>query len=129
MTTTIQITKVGSDSYAFTITIYNVNGGLGYISFSCNDEAFFEYFGGGVVFTNFDLPDADDKLRRIPAGTTTALMFWDADGIQHFQSIVPETMVNIIYANPQAIAKAIYQNITGQEYPGGDVTVIFPNNQ
>lgn len=122
MTTTIQITKTGSDSYAFTTAIYNVAGGLGYISFSCNDEAFFEYFGGGVVFTKVDWVLSDT------GATETALKYYDQDGIELHEAIYPFAMVKIIYANPQLIAKAIYQNITGQPYPGGDVSVIFPNN-
>ena len=121
MTTTIQITKVGPDSYAFGATIYNVAGGLGYISFSCNDSAFFEYFGG-AVFEKFDFVLSDS------GATETALKYYDQDGIELYDYIHPFAMVKIIEANPQAIAKAIYQNIARQEYPGGDVTVIFPNN-
>ena len=117
MTTTIQITQTGSDSYAFTITIYNVAGGLGYISFSCNDSAFFEYFGGGVVFTKIEI----DGMEMVK--------YCDAEGIECYCTPGGYSMVWIIEANPHAIAKAIYQNITGQEYPGGDVSVIFPNNQ
>ena len=116
MTTTIQITKTGKDSYAFTITIYNVNGKGGYISFSCNHEAFFAYFGGGTVFT------------KTEEGGLQMLKYYDADGIALHCSTAPHTLVWIINANPQAIAKAVYQNITGQPYPGGDVSVIFPNN-
>ena len=123
MTTTIQITKVGPDSYAFGATIFNVAGGLGYISFSCNDESFFAYFGDGVVFTKVDWVLSDS------GATETALKYYDQDGIELYEAIHPFAMVKIINANPQAIAKAIYQNITGQEYPGGDVSVIFPNNQ
>jgi len=170
MTTTIQITKTGRDSYSFGATFYNVAGGLGYISFSCNDEAFFEYFGGGVIFTKVDLqnfeqtkkPKTDRIEFRINEDVKysasemaeaegislseyignliekslneedklpNAVKYWDADGIEIYEAIYPFAMVKIIYANPQAIAKAIYQNITGQEYPGGDVSVIFPNNQ
>lgn len=121
MTTTIQITQTGSDSYAFTITIYNVAGGLGYISFSCNDSAFFEYFGGSV-FEKFDFVLSDS------GATEKSLKYYDQDGIELYDYIHPFAMVKIIEANPQAIAKAIYRNITKYEYPGGDVTVIFPNN-
>lgn len=122
MTTTIQITKVGGDSYALTVTFFGVAGGLGYLSFACNDSSFFEYFGGGVVFTKFDWVLSDT------GATETALKYYDQDGIELHEAIYPFAMVKIIYANPQAIAKAIYQNITEQEYPGGDVSVIFPNN-
>lgn len=117
MTTTIQITKVGDDSYAVGVTMYNVAGGLGYISFSCNDEAFFEYFGGGVVFTKHEVDGVE------------MIKYYDAEGVALHCSTAPHTLVWIINANPQVIAKAIYQKITGQEYPGGDVSVIFPNNQ
>jgi hypothetical protein len=116
MTTTIQITKVGDDSYAVGVTMYNVAGGLGYISFSCNDEAFFEYFGGGVVFTKPEINGVE------------MIKYYDAEGVELYCTPGGYSMVWIIQANPQAIAKAVYQNITGQEYPGGDVSVIFPNN-
>ena len=69
MTTTIQITKVGPDSYAFGATIYNVAGGLGYLSFSCNHSSFFEYFGGGVVFTKTEVDGVE------------MVKYYDAEGI------------------------------------------------
>ncbi len=121
MQTVIQITKVGPDSYAFGATIYNVANGLGYISFSCNHVAFFEYFDG-AVFEKFDFVLSDS------GATETALKYCDQGGIELYEAIHPFVMVKIIEANPQAIAKVIYQNIARQEYPGGDVTVIFPNN-
>ena len=170
MTTTIQIVKTGKDSYSFVTTFYNVANGLGYITFSCDDSAFFEYFGGGVVFTKVDLGNfaeakklKDDRIEfRINGDvkhsaselaeaqgvslseyignlieksldekdkSPNAIQYWDQDGIEFYVPITPFAMVKIINANPQAIAKAIYQNITGQEYHGGDVSVIFPNNQ
>ena len=58
-----------------------------------------------------------------------AVKYWDAEGTTITEPMQPSVMAKIINANPHAIAKAIYQKITGQEYPGGDVTVIFPNNQ
>ena len=117
MTTTIQIVKTGKDSYSFVTTFYNIANGLGYITFSCDDNAFFEYFGSGVVFTKTEI----DGVKMVK--------YRDAEGIECYCTPGGYSMVWIIEANPHAIAKAIYQNITGQEYPGGDVTVIFPNNQ
>ena len=125
MTTTIQITQTGSDSYAFTITIYNVSGGLGYISFSCNDSAFFEYFRSNdvLLFVFVDCTNIETLVFE------KAVQYWDAEGTTIIEPMQPSVMAKIINANPQVIAKAIYQKITGQMYPGGDVSVIFPNNQ
>lgn len=124
MTTTIQITKTGRDSYSFGATFYNVAGGPGYISFSCNDEAFFEYFSSNDVLLFAFVEWANPETLVFEK----AIQYWDADGTTIIEPIQPSVMVKIINANPQVIAKAIYQNITGQEYPGGDVSVIFPNN-
>jgi hypothetical protein len=102
---------------AVSITFYPEKG---YCTFSCNDQFFFQYLGDGVLFTN--------GSARMFSGThlVDAYNYWDADGNEQ-QALKddPEAMSKIIDANPAGVAKAIFQNITGREYPGGDVSVIF----
>lgn len=118
MKTIIHIISLQTGGKVLSISYYMLHGG--YFTFSVSQKPFFKYLGGGVLFTN--------GSARMFSGThlVDAYNYWDANGNEQ-QALKddPEAMSKIINANPAGVAKAIFQNITGHEYPGGDVSVIF----
>lgn len=122
MTTSILLMNMGTSSSAVSTTFYSVGNELGYFSFSCNDEGFFEYFMEGGLCEKFEWLNSDT------GEPTKGVKYADTDGIEHYEAITSQAMINIITANPKAFAEVVYQRFTGHIFPGGDVTVIFPNN-
>ena len=117
METKIQIISLQNDTKVLSTSYYMWDAG--WMTFSISQKPFFEYFGGGVLFTWVDWKNSET------GAIEKAIQYWDKNGNVLYEQFGPDAITKIVTANPQAVAKAIFQIITGQDYPGGDVTLVF----
>lgn len=121
MKTMIHVISLQTGGKVLSISYYMLHGG--YFTFSVSQKPFFEYLGGGALFNFVDFKNSET------GAIEKTIQYWDEDGVELYEQIGADAITKIVTANPAAIAKAIFKNITGKEYPGGDVTVVFSNNQ